>query len=132
MSDPSLFAGMQDLTGKEFVKRYNERRQQISITNGNEAFNRPENATRPPPRRVETDPTLWQGETTVRTIHDPSVSSGSTPPGLWKNPDDQPSPYHSQNNSFHNDENSNNHSQRRDWRNSGWGRQGSGLGVSGQ
>lgn len=134
LNDPYLFSNSGETTTKEIMKRFQDRRGQISITDVNEAYNRPDN-TRPPPRRVETDPSLWQGETTVRTIHEPSVpyaSSGQgTPPQRFRNPEDQPSPYQSQYD--HSDSNleSSEHSQRRDWRNSGWGQQGNGLGVGG-
>lgn len=102
-------------------------------------YNRQDNSTRPPARRVETDPAVWQGEATVRTIHDPSMPYANngvsgTPPSRFRGRPDMgnPSPYGaSQFNQSDSQVDNLEHSQRREWRNSGFSRQGSGLGVSG-
>lgn len=142
LSDPYIFSANGDLTTKEILRRFQERRGQISITEVNEVYNRQDNSSRPPPRRVETDPALWQGEASVRHVHETTTPYGvsplgsaqpsqhGTPPtgGRWRGPS-EPGPYTSQFN--HSDSNLDSpENQRRDWRNSGWGRQGSGLGVS--
>ncbi|KAM5356173.1 hypothetical protein ACJ41O_002819 [Fusarium nematophilum] len=138
LNDPYIFSNSGDITTKEILKRFQDRRGQISITDVNEVFNRPDNSTRPPARRVETDPAVWQGEATVRTIQDPSMpyannNGPGTPPNRWRGRNDlgHPSPYGA--NQFNQSDSqldNTEHSQRREWRNSGWGRQGSGLGVS--
>ena len=136
LNDPYLFSGSGETTTKEILKRFNDRRGQLPPPSDiNEVYNRPDN-TRPPPRRVEGDPAVWQGETTVRPIQDPPApyahSGKSTPPQRFKNPEDQPSPY----GQYHNNNSGTfaeppEHGQRRDWRNSGWSRQGNGLGIEG-
>jgi hypothetical protein len=138
--DPHIFSSSGELTSKEIMKRYQERRGQISIGDVNEVYNRPDNSTRPPPKRVETDPAVWQGEASVRHVQDPAMppptygTPGGTPQGTppqsrWRGPS-EPSPYRGGYN--HSDTQlDSDQSQRRDWRNSGWGRQGGGLGVSG-
>ncbi|KAF4977423.1 hypothetical protein FZEAL_6052 [Fusarium zealandicum] len=137
LNDPYIFSNSGDMTTKEILKRFQDRRGQISIADVNEVYNRQDNSTRPPARRVETDPAVWQGEATVRTIQDPSMpyaSNGTgTPPTRWRARNDggNPSPYGA--NQFNqSDSQLDNVEQgrRREWRNSGVGRQGSGLGVS--
>lgn len=135
LSDPYIFSNSGEMSTKEILKRYQDRRGQISITEVNEVYNRQDSSTRPPPRRVETDPSLWQGEATVRTIQDPppmpyanNNNGPGTPPQRWGGMA-HPSPYANQFNQS-DSQLDNDHTPRRDWRNSGWGRQGSGLGVS--
>ena len=41
-----------------------------------EVYNRQDNSTRPPPRRVDTDPALWQQERSVRPIQEPPAVYG--------------------------------------------------------
>jgi hypothetical protein len=87
--------------------------------------------------RVDTDPSqanAWQKESSVRHVQEPSMPySGSnnqnTPPQNWMNVEhEQPSPY-SQRASTPDNQVENG---RRDWRNSGWGRQHNGsVGVTG-
>ena len=104
----------------------------------NEVYNRQDNSGRPPPRRVETDPAVWQGEATVRTIQDPTIPYANnhhgpgTPPQRWRGREDMPHPSPYANQFNHSDSHLDNseHSQRRDWRNSAWRQQGGGLGVS--
>lgn len=102
-----------------------------------EAFNRQDNSTRSPPKRVETDPAVWQGERTVRPIQDAPIpfpptnqSNQGTPTQRFRPPEEQPSPYNNSN-FAHSDSqlDSSEHDQRGEWRNSGWGRQPGGLGV---
>ncbi|KAM0343364.1 hypothetical protein ACHAPU_008685 [Fusarium lateritium] len=139
MNDPYIFSNSGDLTTRDILKRFQDRRGQISITDVNEVYNRQDNSTRPPARRVETDPAIWQGEATVRTIQDPSMPYPSnngqgTPPARFRGRNDlaNASPYGStQFNQSDSQLDSAEHSRRREWRNSGLGRQGSGLGVSG-
>jgi hypothetical protein len=138
LNDPYFFNNTGDVTTKEILKRFQDRRGQVSLMDVNEVYNRGDNTTRPPPRRVETDPTVWQGETTVRPVQDPPVpyanssNQGTPPQRPWRGgPEGHGSPYANKFN--HSDSHLDNteHSQRREWRNSAWGRQGSGLGVGG-
>lgn len=138
LNDPYLFSSSGELTTKEIMKRFQERRGQVSIADVNEVYNRQESSTRPPPRRVETDPALWQGEASVRHVQE-TPPYGASPHGPQQGPPSnggrfrgpsEPGPYSSQFNQSdsHIDSPDN---QRREWRNSNWGRQGGGLGVSG-
>jgi hypothetical protein len=140
MNDPYIFSNSGDLTTRDILKRFQDRRGQISIADVNEVYNRQDNSTRPPARRVETDPAIWQGEATVRTIQDPSMpysntnNGQGTPPARFRGRNDlaNTSPYGvNQFNQSDSQLDSAEHSRRREWRNSGLGRQGSGLGVSG-
>ncbi|KAI5466678.1 hypothetical protein BGZ63DRAFT_4880 [Mariannaea sp. PMI_226] len=137
LNDPYIFSNSGDLSTKEILKRFQDRRGQISITDVNEVYNRNDNTSRPPARRVETDPAVWSGEATVRTIQEPpavhSHNGPGTPPNRWRGRPDManPSPYGSQFNQSDSQLDNSDHNQRREWRNSGWGRQGGGLGVSG-
>ncbi len=91
------------------------------------------NPSRPPARRVETDPAYLQQESSVRPVQEPTVpftnAPQGTPPPRWRGPEDgQPSSYQPQ--QFESpgppgegDKNQ----QRREWRNSGWSRQNSGV-----
>lgn len=138
LNDPYIFSNSGEITTKEILKRFQDRRGQISITEVNEVYNRQDNSTRPPARRVETDPALWQGEASVRPMQDPPMPHANngpgTPPTRWRGRNDlaNPSPYAA--NQFNQSDSqldSAEHSRRREWRNSGLARQGSGLGVSG-
>jgi hypothetical protein len=139
LSDPYIFSGNAEVTTKEILKRFQDRRGQVVVTDFVEApHNRADLSYRPPPRRVETDPAVWQGEAaTVRPVQEAlpmghAHSSQGTPSQKpWKTPEGHGSPYSNQFN--HSDSQLANpeHSQRREWRNSAWGRQGSGLGVGG-
>lgn len=105
----------------------------------NEAYNRQDNSTRPPARRVETDPAVWQGEASVRPMQDPPMpyanNGPGTPPTRWRGRNDlaNPSSPYGANQFNQSDSQLDNteHSRRREWRNSGLARQGSGVGVSG-
>ncbi|KFA64461.1 hypothetical protein S40285_01023 [Stachybotrys chlorohalonatus IBT 40285] len=137
MNDPYIFSNNGDITTKEILKRFQDRRGQVSITDANEGHNRADLSSRPPPRRVETDPTIWQGEATVRQVQE-SVpmghahsSQGTPPQRQHKGPPGNGSPYKNQFNNSDSqiDTTEHEHASRREWRNSAWGRQGNGLGV---
>ena len=102
LSDPSLFSINGEITTKEILKRFQDRQGQFQMGDMGEVYNRQDSMTRPPARRIETDPSLWQGETSVRHIQEPPMpppgygnSNPSTPPKSWRGPDDSghPSPY---------------------------------------
>lgn len=136
MDDPFVIAGgtNADLSTKEILKRYQDRMgQRPAINEIGEVHNRQDNSSRPPPTRVDTDPTLFTQASSVRPVQEPPVPQGhpnnGTPPHMWRGPSDlaaQPSPY--RNNSEPQVERSEN-GQQREWRNSGWGRQNGGVGV---
>ncbi|TWU78019.1 hypothetical protein ED733_006460 [Metarhizium rileyi] len=136
LNDPYIFSNSGEITTKEILKRFQDRRDQLPAVDVSEVYNRPDISTRSPPKRVDTDPSIWQGERTVRRVQDnsaPSVSSGQgTPPQRWPGPGEQQlrGPYNPRLN--HSDSHlDNSDGPRGDWRNSGWGRRGGGLGVGG-
>ncbi|KAF9879844.1 rho GTPase activator [Colletotrichum karsti] len=140
VNDPFVFgANSADLSTKDILKRYQDRiGQRPGYGEVNEVFNRPDNSTRPPPRRVETDPALWQQqESSVRPVQEPPMPlynqpHPNTPPQRWRAHEENghPSPYGSQ--FEHSDTEGPTDAQKREWRNSAaWGRQNGGVGVGG-
>ncbi|KAK5654995.1 hypothetical protein OQA88_6754 [Cercophora sp. LCS_1] len=86
LTDQSFSANGGELTTKEILRRFSDRnanghgpRHYTEVTE----VSRHENATRPPPRRIETDPASWQ-ESSVRPVQDPPTPYGNphqgTPP----------------------------------------------------
>jgi hypothetical protein len=146
LNDTTIFGSSNsELTTKEILKRFQDRKGQMPVVEISEVYNRADNSTRPPPRRVETDPAVWQEETTVRPVQDvpmpPYMVSGAStpsgPPGARGQEDmghlGQPStPWKNQHfNRSDGHVDSPTHGTRKEWRNSGCGRQGNGLGVGG-
>ncbi|KAK2769071.1 rho GTPase activator [Colletotrichum kahawae] len=145
VNDPFVFGSGNgaDLSTKDILKRYQDRiGQRPGLGEVNEVFNRPDNSTRPPPRRVETDPALWQQqESSVRPVQDPLPTmvlpyhphpNANTPPQRWRPHEENghPSPYVNQ--PEHSDTEGPTDAQKREWRNSAaWGRQNGGVGVGG-
>jgi hypothetical protein len=84
LNDPSLFNNNGEITTKEILKRFGDR----TITSGpgqpygkmGEVMNRHDPSTRPLARRVETDPSVWQDERSVRTVQDAPPAGASIPP----------------------------------------------------
>lgn len=143
VNDPFVFGNTADLTTKDILKRYQDRMgQRPGLGEVNEVFNRPDNSSRPPPRRVETDPALWQQqESSVRTVQEPPMpippfnqTNPGTPPQRWRPHEENghPSPYGGSQYE-HSDTEGPSEAQKREWRQSGgvWGRQNSGVGVGG-
>lgn len=146
MEDPFVIAGAAnaDLSTKEILKRYQDRMGQRPPVEVNEVHNRWDNSSRPPPTRIDTDPAAYKEARSVRPVQDPPMPSygnnnpnqGTPPQQMWQGPGDaghsRTSPYkhepynHSDPQLEHSDG-----SQRRQWRNSGWGGQSSGVGVGG-
>jgi hypothetical protein len=141
LSDQSLLYSKDgEITTKEILKRFGDRRvngSQPQFGDASELMQRHhEIANRPPPRRIETDPSAWQSETSVRTVQQeptlPYISQQQTPPQQkWRGPDDggNHSPY-SQHQSFNGstenlDRGTPGGQPRppREWRNSGYSRQ---------
>jgi len=110
LSDQSLLYSKDgEITTKEILKRFGDRRvngSQPQFGDASELMQRHhEIANRPPPRRIETDPSAWQSETSVRTVQQeptlPYISQqqGGTPPQQkWRGPQDDGnhSPYSQQ------------------------------------
>ncbi|KAL7936823.1 hypothetical protein V8C35DRAFT_208415 [Trichoderma chlorosporum] len=134
LSDPYLFSNNGEISTKEIMKRYQDIRGQAPAE-PSEVYNRQDASTRSPPKRGETDPSVWQGERSVRPMQDNPIPSSSNtpvpPPPRFRPPEDQPSPYDANQADHPNPHGENpDHSQRGEWRNSGvWGRQGGGVGV---
>lgn len=137
LNDQTLFGASGDLTTKEILKKFSDRaasglgpRQYVEVT---EIVGRHEIPSRPPARRVETDPAQWQQESSVRPIQEPTIPfsgpahQGTPPPkrGPYDGPP-QPSPYGQFDQAGAPDGNGRGQPQR-EWRNSAWGRQNSGL-----
>ncbi|KAK1690740.1 RhoGAP domain-containing protein [Colletotrichum godetiae] len=143
VNDPFVFGNTADLTTKDILKRYQDRMgQRPGLGEVNEVFNRPDNSSRPPPRRVETDPALWQQqESSVRTVQEPPMPippfnqpNPGTPPQRWRPHEENghPSPFGGSQYE-HSDTEGPSEAQKREWRQSGgvWGRQNGGVGVGG-
>ncbi|KAL1882724.1 hypothetical protein VTK73DRAFT_1244 [Phialemonium thermophilum] len=136
LNDPMFDGTNGELTTKDILKRFNDRhanggsRQNYDV---HEVIGRHENPSRPPPRRVETDPSAWQNESSVRPVQDPAAPFASapqgTPPTRWRSAEDgRGSPYgRSFDNTGNFQDNADGNQQRREWRSSGWGRPNGGL-----
>ncbi|KAK6068668.1 rho GTPase activator [Seiridium cupressi] len=124
LSDSSLFNGNGDISTKEIIKRIADRSAGGPRQYDTEFVNRQDNS-RPMATRVDTDPTMWHQERSVRPVQDPgipyTVNSG-TPPQKWRNHDHDHgrSPYADQYDGEDPPQVPEN-AQRREWRNSGWG-----------
>ncbi|QPH00225.1 hypothetical protein C2857_003587 [Epichloe festucae Fl1] len=136
LNDPYIFSNSGEITTKEILKRFQDRRGQAPAGEVSEVFNRQDVSTRSPPKRVETDPSVWQGERTVRRVQESSSISinqgqGSPSPKWPQGTENHPrGPYDPRFN--HSDSQlSSSDGQRGEWRNSAWGRRGGGLGVGG-
>lgn len=144
MGDPLLFNASGDITTKEILKRYGDLGQNGGPRHQVEPEIQPNRAKEQRPHapvltRVDTDPSqtnAWQNkESSVRHVQDPSMAYGggyggnsnnqNTPPQpQWQGQDQgQPSPQHNGPPEGH---------ERREQRNSGWGRPPNGsVGVTG-
>jgi hypothetical protein len=147
LNDTSLFTNDSQVTAKEIIKRYGdigtnggpkhqvETRESSTLVGSREGGGRP---LAPVVTRVDSDynqANAWQKESSVRHVQDPSIPYGggsnnqNTPPQQWQGDDPgNPSPYSQRIDT----PDSQPENGRRDWRNSGWGRQPNGsLGVTG-
>jgi len=72
LGDPQLFSNSGEITSKELLKRFQELQGQGQPLHGvdmaESITSRQDGSTRPPARRVETDPALWRGESSVRPV----------------------------------------------------------------
>jgi hypothetical protein len=146
LSDPSLFNSTSDITTKEILKRYGDLgqnggpRHQVETESPQSSRSKDggQRPLAPVVTRVDTDPSqayAWQKESSVRHVQEPSAAYGgsssnqNTPPQpQWQGQDmGHPSPY-----SQHNGTPDSQHDNRREYRNSGWGRpQNGSVGVTG-
>ncbi|KAL2134762.1 hypothetical protein VTI74DRAFT_10918 [Chaetomium olivicolor] len=156
LNDQSLFSSSADLTTKDILKKFSTRgenglgpRQYAEVT---EIVGRHEIPSRPPPRRMETDPAQWQQESSARPMQqEPTIPAfaaaavaahhiTATPPpkrgGPYDAPPSQQSPYGQFEQGGPPATEGNGRGQpgpgagapgQREWRNSAWGRQNSGL-----
>ncbi|KAI0383842.1 RhoGAP-domain-containing protein [Hypomontagnella monticulosa] len=127
LSDSTLFMNNGEITTKEILKRIEARSvsgvpRQYDST---EYLGRQE-SRRPLATRVATDPATWQQqESSVRPVQEPTIpftTPQGTPPQNRRIPDNGQSPYTNQ---YERGDSQN--GQRREWRNSGWGRQNSSV-----
>jgi hypothetical protein len=144
LNDPALFGSSGELTTKEILKRLSERAANglgpTQYADVSEIVGRHEIPSRPPPRRMETDPSQWQQqESSVRPVQEPTAPFAGPPHmgtpspkrgGPYDAPPAQQSPYGQFEHSGTPDANMRGGQGQREWRNSGWGRQNSGLTTS--
>ncbi|KAG6041574.1 hypothetical protein E4U41_003470 [Claviceps citrina] len=146
LNDPYIFSNSGESTTKEILKRIQDRRGQGPAGETGEAYNRPDVSSRSPPKRVEADPAVWQGERTVRRVQDGPPSNANAnanavnanqeqgtalqkwPPGPGEAPR---GPYNARFNHSDGQLSSSDGQRGGEWRNSAWGRRGGGLGVGG-
>lgn len=124
LSDSSLFSNNGDITTKEILKRIGDRSVGGPRQYDAEFVNRQDN-TRPMATRVDTDPAAWQQERSVRPVQESAVphNNPGTPPQKWRNPDNgQYGAYGNQYEQGPPQPDNVENGQRREWRNSGWGR----------
>jgi hypothetical protein len=128
LNDPTLFSNNGEITTKEIIKKYGDRTMRYGDAG---------DAGRPIARRVETEPPMWQHDMGARPIHDtampfasPGVVGGGgnpgTPPPTWRAQEDgRSSPYSQHMDASGGGASGDDRRPRREWRNSGWGRQNS-------
>ncbi|KAI0164799.1 RhoGAP-domain-containing protein [Xylariaceae sp. FL1272] len=115
LSDSTLFSNNGEITTKEILKRIESRSHNGAPKQFDNAefSSRQDNYKRPPATRVDTDPTILQ-EPTI-----PFTTQG-TPSSQWRNPDH---PEYKRSDHYERSGTpQGEHSQRREWRNSGWNR----------
>ncbi|KAI1437534.1 RhoGAP-domain-containing protein [Xylaria sp. CBS 124048] len=116
LSDSSLFSNNGDITTKEILKRIEARTPNSGPKHydGAEFASRQDNHRRPMAAKVETDPALLQEPTIPFT-----TTQGASPP-QWRNPDGGDISHPEQHDRTGTPQGDN--GQRKEWRNSGWGR----------
>ncbi|KAK3372509.1 hypothetical protein B0H63DRAFT_299322 [Podospora didyma] len=138
LNDQTLFNNNGEITTKEILKRYSDRttngpgpRQFVEVTEGQ---GRHENPTRAPPRRIDTDPSSWQQQESSVRPQEPAAPFAAhvqgTPPqkrSPYDIPLPQQSPYGQPDRAGTPETGERNSQPRKEWRNSGWARQNSGL-----
>lgn len=147
LGDPTLFTNPSDITTKEILKRYGDigttggPRHQVEMSDAASPGGRSRESGRalaPVVTQVDTDPSqayAWQKESSVRHVHENSAAVGgslsnqNTPPQQWQGQELEPPSLPSHRNGT---PDSQPDGQRRDYRNSGWGRpQNGSVGVTG-
>ena len=100
LGDSSLFSGSAELTTKEILKRYNEHAKApnsggLSPNSPSQGFSRGGRSSQPTVHRIETDPSLWQTESSVRHVGGPGTGAGMTygPSSNQHTPTSQHHPY---------------------------------------
>ncbi|KAF2099477.1 RhoGAP-domain-containing protein [Rhizodiscina lignyota] len=107
LGDSSLFSGSAELTTKEILKRYHDHARAPTATAGGvspntpaQSFSRGSRSSAPQVQRIETDPSLWQTESSVRHVggpgagmtYGPSNGSNQHTPTSQHHPYDLPGP----------------------------------------
>ncbi|EFX02458.1 Rho GTPase activator [Grosmannia clavigera kw1407] len=140
LNDPMLFSNNGEITTKEILKRFGDRTGNSAggrpYGQVGEVMNRHDSTTRPLARRVETDPSVWKEETSVRPVQDvpngnnsnfPPYSSGpnQSSPTRWQGQDEPKGvtpPFQAQHELADPDGQLQgpDRTTKREWRNSGW------------
>ncbi|KAH8200704.1 hypothetical protein TruAng_005093 [Truncatella angustata] len=126
LSDPSLLSSNGELSTKEIIKRLGDRAAGGPRQYDTEVINRQDNS-RPMATRVDTDQMAYLQERSVRPVHDtavPYTTNPGTPPQKWRSPEHVQSPSLYVDHQYDSDSipHPSENGQRREWRNSGWGR----------
>lgn len=121
LSDSSLYG---DMTTKEIMRRLQDRSTSGPRPYEQETFTRQE-AMRPLATRVDTDPGTWHQERSVRPVQDAAAPMARNASN--RRPDGSPAPFPEQPAQGENQGEATENGQRREWRNSAWGRQNSSI-----
>ncbi|KAI0022202.1 rho-type GTPase-activating protein [Xylariomycetidae sp. FL0641] len=125
LGDSTLFTSNGDITTKEILKRIEGRSGPGRARQYDTEFVGRQDNKRPTATRVDTDPALWQQESSARpVIQEPTIpyTSSGTPPPKSRRPDNGQPPYQNQYERNDGQAERTENGQRREWRNSGWGR----------
>ncbi|KAI1345126.1 rho-type GTPase-activating protein [Xylariaceae sp. FL0016] len=131
LSDSTLFSNNSDITTKEILKRIESRAPNGGPRQYETEFVGRQDNKRPMATRVDTDPTMWHQESSVRPVMpEPTIpfpsNQGGTPP-KWRKPDNSQMPYSNQYERSDTQQAHPENGQRKEWRNSGWGGQNSSV-----
>lgn len=121
LSDSSLYG---DMTTKEIMRRLQDRSTSGSRPYEQETFTR-QDAMRPLATRVDTDPGTLHQERSVRPVQDAAAPMPGN--ASHRRPDGSPAPFPEQPAQGENQGETMENGQRREWRNSAWGRQNSSI-----
>lgn len=127
LSDSTLFMNNGEITTKEILKRIEARSANgLPRQYDQSEFVGRQESKRPLATRVATDPAAaWHQESSVRPVQEPSIpftTAQGTPPQNWRKPDNGQSNHAGQYERADNQAEPPENGQRREWRNSGWGR----------
>jgi len=132
LNDQSFQNSSGDLTTKDILKRFTDRsanglgpRQYADVS---EIVGRHDNPSRPPPRRVESDPSSWQQESSARPQQDAAAAPhAGGPMGTPSKRNEGQGPPHDPSYGGETPEPGDKPGQRKEWRQSAWARQNGGV-----